>query len=110
MVAILDSYCNNNNNKIADLNGWIGKVKKKLRREKHKNLRLEVILSNTLTMAQIELRQKQLERKMKWIHMKKSMDDPNSEQRQDIASRCEELVDLDNFMLQLKTIKQPIVR
>lgn len=127
MVAIRENNYDTikTDSKITDLNGWICKVKKKLRREKHKNLRLEVILTNTLTLAQIELRHKQTERRMKWINMKKSMDNSsiicndnnnNCEQQQTQAidsnnyNNCEDLLNLDNFMLQLKTIKQSIVR
>lgn len=109
MVAIHDTYYYNSN-KITDLTGWIGKIKKKLRREKHKNLRMEVILSNTLITAQIELRQKQFERKMKWINMKRTMDNEHQPAATFNADNCEDLIDLDNFMSKLKRIKQPVVR
>lgn len=103
------------NVKTSELNDWICKVRvKKLscKRQKRKNLFIEAVLSNALVKAETLLRTKQQERRMRWEKIKSHMPDATSHNRSSVwdTRTCEDLHSIDNFMLQLNSVKVPVQR
>lgn len=97
--------------KTTDLNNWIHKVQNKqinCYRQKKRNLLVLAVLTNALSKANQELRKKQMERKTRWrqLLVSSSLDI----HREAINSDSEICEDINNFMLKLKEIKNPLER
>jgi hypothetical protein len=119
------------------LNEWIKniKLKKTFKRKQSRgqDLRTLAILTHTLTENQKVLRQKQKERSLKWMELKKMIDNGsyNKEKSDSSSDTCdleklkaddeqkkneikalwkEELSDIDDFMNNLNSIKTSLVR
>ncbi|XP_046751100.1 uncharacterized protein LOC124414192 [Diprion similis] len=112
-----------------ELSNWILRVRSKkinCRRNRRRNLRMEAVLTYTLSKAERELRNKQMLRFKRWQQVKDKLtisqrhcqnEEEFSESSYDEregnvweAPLCSELSSLDSFMLMLKEIKAPLQR
>lgn len=130
----MTSKFQNYTNKTDALNDWIKDVKNKKivkKKQSRGDLRMLAILSNTLWVAEEELRKKQNERNMKWTQIKMRLN-ANSNSSTSNSSSCNlsykineeeekqkneinalwtsELNGLDNFINNLSKIKSVVVR
>nr|CAH7759717.1 unnamed protein product [Callosobruchus chinensis] len=121
VVGKATRFTSTNSVKISDLADWIALYKAKKLNYRRKNLLIEAVLNKALTKAEMELRKKQQERRMRWQQIKSKIDcsfyrypdssgnDYNDDLRQESNNWdneiCEDLKNsLDEFMFQLKTI------
>lgn len=115
MGVVAKSNLNYYSLQTSALANWIGllKVKKNnFKCQKRKNLFIQAVLNKALSHAEIELRHKQQERKLRWQHLRSSWSKPSCKSRNNLDPKdSDELNDsLDEFMSQLKSINVHIAR
>ncbi|XP_015591002.1 uncharacterized protein LOC107265752 [Cephus cinctus] len=115
------------------LSNWIGRIRTKkiiCKRSRRRDLRMEAVLTYALSKAELELRNKQTLRYIKWQQMKKRMTNDRDFKENDLYCHddlsysdickerdnpwqgplCPELSSLDSFMSKLSKIKIPLQR